>query len=150
MPALQKYLKQLKFETKEHKLRRNLLLKNSFKLDQATRTIIYEWLEQHPIIREIYLAKEAINKTYRCENAGHARKILTKLTDALAVSKVPELKSLRRTLLSWLNEILNYFESKLTNARTEGYNNVAKQVQKRAYGFKNFYNYRLKLLYACR
>jgi transposase len=42
------------------------------------------------------------------------------------------------------------FEGRLTNARTEGFNNVAKQVQKRAYGFKNFNNYRLKLLYACR
>lgn len=112
--------------------------------------MIYNWLKLHPEIREIYLAKETINKAYRCENAGHARKILTKLTDALAMTKVPELKSLRKTLLNWLNEILNYFESKLTNARTEGFNNVAKQVQKRAYGFKNFNNYRLKLLYACR
>lgn len=150
LPALQKYLKAVKTETKEHKLRRKLLLKNSFNLDRETRAMIYEWLKTHPEIREIYLAKETINKAYRCENAGHARKILTKLTDALAMTKVPELKSLRKTLLSWLNEILNYFESRLTNARTEGFNNVAKQVQKRAYGFKNFNNYRLKLLYACR
>jgi transposase len=150
LPALQKYLKAVKTETKEHKLRRKLLLKNSFNLDRETRGMIYEWLKTHPEIREIYLAKETINKAYRCENAGHARKILTKLTDALAMTKVPELKSLRRTILNWLNEILNYFESRLTNARTEGFNNVAKQVQKRAYGFKNFNNYRLKLLYACR
>lgn len=150
LPALQKYLKQVKKDTKEHKLRRKLLLKNSFKLDRQTRAMIYEWLELHPTIKEIYLAKESINKAYQCGNAGHARKVLTKLTDALAMTKVPELKSLRRTLLSWLDEILNYFESRLTNARTEGFNNVAKQVQKRAYGFKNFNNYRLKLLYACR
>ncbi len=37
-----------------------------------------------------------------------------------------------------------------TNARTEGYNTVCKQLQKRAYGYKNFKNYRLKVLYACR
>ena len=101
------------------------------------------------MIKEIYLTKETLNKVYRCENAGHARRILTKLTDALALSKVPGLKSLRKTLLKWIDEILNYFENKLTNARTEGFNNVAKQVQKRAYGYKNFNNYRLKLLYAC-
>ncbi|MFN8370667.1 MAG: transposase [Bacteriovoracaceae bacterium] len=102
------------------------------------------------LIEEIYLTKEAINKAYQCGNAHHAKKILTKLTDALALTKIPELKTLRKTLLSWLNEILNYFENRLTNARTEGFNNVAKQVQKRAYGFKNFNNYRLKLLYVCR
>lgn len=149
MQTLQKYLKQVKTDTKEHKLRRKLLLKNSFKLDRETRALIYEWLEFHPMIKEIYLTKETLNKVYRCENAGHARRILTKLTDALALSKVPELKSLRKTLLKWIDEILNYFENKLTNARTEGFNNVAKQVQKRAYGYKNFNNYRLKLLYAC-
>src|SRR5690606_25117416 len=149
MHTLQKYLKQEKTETKEHKLRRKLLLKNSFNLDRETRAMIYEWLERHPEIKEIYLAKESINKAYRCKNAGHARKILTKLTDALALTKIPELKALRKTLLNWMNEILNYFENKLTNARTEGFNNVAKQVQKSAYGYKNFNNYRLKLLYAC-
>ena len=116
MQSLQKYLKQVKTETKEHKLRRKLLLKNSFKLERETRTMIYEWLELHPTIKEIYLAKETLNKAYRCENAGHARRILTKLTDALAFTNVPELKSLRRTLINWMDEILNYFENKLTNA----------------------------------
>lgn len=149
MQALQKYLKQVKTNHQHHKIRRKLLLKNSFKLEREKRALIYEWLENHPTIKEIYLAKETINKIYQCENAGHARRILTKLTDALALSKVPELKSLRRTLMNWIDEILNYFENKLTNARTEGFNNVAKQVQKRAYGYKNFNNYRLKLLYAC-
>lgn len=149
MQSLQKYLKQVKTNTKEHKLRRKLLLKNSFKLDRETRARIYEWLEHHPTIKEIYLVKETINKVYRCEKTNHARRILIKLTDALALTKVPELKSLRKTLLNWMDEILNYFENKLTNARTEGFNNVAKQVQKRAYGYKNFNNYRLKLLYAC-
>ncbi|MCB9062037.1 MAG: transposase [Halobacteriovoraceae bacterium] len=46
--------------------------------------------------------------------------------------------------------MLNYFKRRLTNARTEGYNNVCKQLQKRAYGYRNFNNYRLKVLYACR
>lgn len=150
MPVLQKYLKQVKHETKDHKLRRKLILKNSFKLPRETRAIIYDWLEEHPVIKELYLVKETLLKIYRSENARHAKRILIKLTDALALSKIPELKTLRRTLMNWMNEILNYFENKLTNARTEGYNNVAKQVQKRAYGFKNFANYRLKLLYACR
>lgn len=149
MKSLQKYLKQIKKETNEHKLRRKLLLKNAFNLDHETRNKIYEWIEKHPTIKEIYLTKETINKVYRCENAGHARRILIKLTDALAHTSVPELKSLRKTLMSWMEEILNYFENRLTNARTEGFNNVAKQVQKRAYGFKNFNNYRLKLLYVC-
>ena len=54
-----------------------------------------------------------------------------------------------RTLRAWRNEILTYFKTRLTNARTEGFNNVAKVVKKRAYGYKSFTNYRLRLLNTC-
>ena len=37
----------------------------------------------------------------------------------------------------------------LTNAFTEQTNNRGKLVQKRAYGYKSFRNYRLRLLSAC-
>lgn len=66
----------------------------------------------------------------------------------MAASKLPEIKTLRRTLVRWRNEILNYFATRLTNARTEGFNNVAKLIQKRSYGVKSFENYRLKYLNA--
>ncbi len=150
MGALIKNLKALKKDTKEHRLRRKLLLKRSKSLPSDTVAMIDKWLEKHPTIREIYYAKEALASIYDVSSTNWAREKLIKLTDTLALTKVPELKTLRNTLMNWMNEILNYFENKLTNARTEGYNNVAKQVQKRAYGFKNFSNYRLKLLYACR
>ncbi|MDP7320515.1 MAG: transposase [Bacteriovoracaceae bacterium] len=41
------------------------------------------------------------------------------------------------------------FKKRITNARTEGFNTVCKQPQKRAYGYRSFYNYRLRVLYAC-
>ncbi|MBT3526362.1 MAG: ISL3 family transposase, partial [Bdellovibrionales bacterium] len=55
---------------------------------------------------------------------------------------------LRKTLMKWRKEILNYFKTRITNARTEGYNNVAKSIIKRSYGFRNFNNYRLRVLNA--
>jgi transposase len=36
-----------------------------------------------------------------------------------------------------------------TNARTEGFNGKAKLVIRRAYGYKSFRNYRLRLLNSC-
>ena len=50
----------------------------------------------------------------------------------MAHTKLPEIKTLRRTMLKWSEEILNYFKTKITNARTEGFNNLAKLYQKRA------------------
>jgi transposase len=71
------------------------------------------------------------------------------MTDRMALSPLPEIQTLRRTLMRWRSEILNYFISRLTNGRTEGFNNKAKVVKRRAYGYKSFRNYRLRLLNAC-
>ncbi len=128
---------------------RKLLLMNSRRLDYWTRSEIHKWLKQYPKLEQLYLAKEALHKMYRCKGRKRAKKSLGLLLDTLACSQFKELKSLRRTLMDWKDEILNYFESRITNARTEGYNNVCKQLQKRAYGYKSFKNYRLKVLYAC-
>ena len=51
--------------------------------------------------------------------------------------------------MRWRKEILAYFYSHLTNARVEGFNLKAKLVKRRAYGYKSFRNYRLRLLTAC-
>jgi transposase len=51
--------------------------------------------------------------------------------------------------LKWKEEILAYFYTRLTNGRTEGFNNKAKLVKRRAYGYRSFRNYRLRLLNAC-
>jgi transposase len=62
---------------------------------------------------------------------------------------VPELRTLRQTLHRWRSAILNYWTSRQTNARVEGFNNKAKLVKRRAYGYISFENYRLRLLNAC-
>ena len=52
--------------------------------------------------------------------------------------------------MKWREEILNYFRTGLTNARTEGFNNRAKVVKRMGYGYKSFANYRiLRILSAC-
>ena len=146
--ALNKYRKQITGHKKGMRIRK-LLLMNSKRMDYFIKKEFEHWLLDYPELREVYYAKETLHKLYRCKGRKWARRVLIKLMDQLALSKLPELKSLRRTLMSWKDEILNYFENRITNARTEGYNNVCKQLQKRAYGYKNFKNYRLRVLYAC-
>ncbi len=48
--------------------------------------------------------------------------------------------------MKWRNEILNYFKTGITNARTEGFNNVAKVLKRNGYGYSSFENYRLRVL----
>jgi transposase len=147
-PAINKHRVGVIGDDRKNPVRR-LLLRNRNKLLYFERDALDLWLKDKPDLREIYYAKEALHSFYRTKGVNRASRALTRLTDALAKSKLPELKRFRRTLKSWRKEILAYFENRLTNARTEGFNNVAKLVQKRAYGYRSFENYRLRLLHAC-
>ena len=109
-----------------------------------------KWKLFSPELKEIYWFKERIYRFYRIKGLKKARKVWIDILDSMAHSKIPEIQSLRKTLRLWANEILNYFSTKLTNGRTEGYNRKAKLIQRCAYGFRSFKNYRLKLLYSCR
>jgi transposase len=125
---------------------RKLLLYNGKRLEYFERKALYQWLDHHPKLKEIYHFKEALHGLYRCRGYHRARRALIKLLDRMALSQLPEIKTLRRTLMKWKSEILNYFSTGLTNGRTEGFNNLAKLLQKRAFGFRSFKNYRLRLL----
>lgn len=128
---------------------RRLLCTSSHKLDHWERQAIWQYLEKHPELQELYRYKERLHKFYRTRGYYRAHLALRQMCDEMACSPIEEIKTLRRTLLKWREEILNYFLTGLTNGRTEGYNNLAKLVQKRAFGYKSFRNYRLRLLSAC-
>jgi transposase len=147
-PAINKARVQITGDKRKSPLRW-LLLKPRYKLKYFERDVIDRWLHDYPELKELYWAREKLFTFYRTKGHARASLTLTKLTDHLANSKIKAVKKLRRTLMSWRTEILNYFKTGLTNARTEGFNNVAKLVNKRAYGYKNFGNYRLRLLNAC-
>lgn len=147
-PSLNKHRVAITGDKRRLPLKR-LLMSPRHKLLYYERDALDMWLKDHQELRELYAAKEAVYSFYRIKGYNRAARALTRITDALAHSKMKEIKRLRRTLMAWRNEILAYFESRLTNARTEGFNNVAKLVQKRAYGYRSFANYRLRLLNAC-
>ncbi len=128
---------------------RKLLLRNRCSLEYFERLALDRWLDEHAELKEIYLWKEQLHSLYRCVGIRWATRKLQKMLDLMALSELPEIRRLRKTLLKWRAEILNYFVYRLTNARVEGFNNVAKTVKKRSYGFRNFNNYRLRLLNAC-
>ena len=67
----------------------------------------------------------------------------------LARSSVPEIQSFRGPLMRRQAEILAYFRTRSTDGMTEGFDGKAKLVKRRAYGYKSFASYRLRLLNAC-
>jgi transposase len=67
-----------------------------------------------------------------------------------ADSKIPELTRLATTIDSWRAELLAYFTTGgISNGPTEAINLLIKKIKRIGHGFRNFNNYRLRLLLHC-
>lgn len=128
----------------------SLLLKSAHDLDYQTRHDIHRFLVPHERLKAIYNFKERLHTLYRCRGRKRAERSMQHLLLHLGEHQhIPALKALMTTLTRWKSEILNYFDSGLTNAMTEGFNNKIKLIKRMAYGFRNHDFYNLRILYAC-
>lgn len=128
----------------------SLLLRSGKDLKVSVRWDLQRFLKPYPKLRALYEAKERLHRLYRCRGRKWAEKSLDHLLrDLDQQSAIKPLKTLAGTLRSWKEEILNHFDSKLTNAMAEGFNNKIKLIKRMAYGFRNPEAYNLRILYAC-
>jgi transposase len=62
---------------------------------------------------------------------------------------IPEIARLGRTLRSWRAEVLAYFDTGgISNGGTEAINLIIEKTRRLAHGFRNFTNYRIRILLA--
>jgi transposase len=79
-----------------------------------------------------------------------ARRRLHDVLQRCVFSDVPELLRLARTLDAWREELLAYFTTGgVSNGPTEAINLLIKRIKRVGFGFRNFRNYRLRLLLHC-
>lgn len=147
-PALLKKRKEIT-GTRADLRAKKLLLMSAKNLGYFERAALDKFLRNHPELHELYVWKERLHAFYRIRGYGRAWVRYKRLMDDMSVSFLPEIQKLRKTLLKWKEEVLNYFSSNLTNARLEGFNCKASLLKRRAYGYRNPEHYRLQLLHAC-
>ena len=64
-------------------------------------------------------------------------------------SPLDALQQLGRTLDSWKTEIALMWRWSKNNGITEGFHNKMEMISRRAFGFRNFQNYRLRVRVLC-
>ena len=104
----------------------------------------------HSVILEHLLSlKNVVILGYQQVDEHASRKHVTKIITICAKrSSPPELQSLAHTLTQWQEEILAYINHHYSNGITEGMNNHIKKIKRNGYGYRNFNNYRLRILLA--
>jgi len=70
----------------------------------------------------------------------------TRFLAACVDADMPEATRLAGTIEKWWPEIEGFLELGKTNARTEGYNRVIKQIKRVACGFRNQGNYERRIM----
>jgi transposase len=97
-----------------------------------------------------WLVAQDLRGVYAARDLPDARRRLTDVLIRCAFAGVPELERLARTLASWTEELLAYFTTGgASNGPTEAMNLLVKKIKRVGHGFRNFDNYRLRLLLHC-
>ena len=71
------------------------------------------------------------------------------MVKALRDSPFEHLRTLGNTLFKWRDEIVRMLRFTKNNGITEGFHRKMKLIQRRAYGFRNFENYRIRVKVLC-
>lgn len=96
-----------------------------------------------------YLAKELLRDVYATTDRHEGRLRLGVFYDHCAASDVSELERLARTIRRWESQLLGWHATGLSNGPTEAVNLLVKKIKRVGHGFRNFENYRLRLLLHC-
>jgi transposase len=97
-----------------------------------------------------WIAAQELRHVYAAPDLDRARRRLHRFYTACAHPEIPELTRLGRTISSWENQLLAYFTTDRTsNTPTEAVNLLIKRIKRAGFGFRNFHNYRLRLLLHC-
>ena len=97
-----------------------------------------------------WIAAQELRLLYRERSRDRAERRLLRWFTAVADHEIPELVRLARTLDAWRAELLAYFDTGgVSNGPTEAVNSLIKKVKRVEHGYRNFTNYRLRLLLHC-
>lgn len=81
--------------------------------------------------------------------AGNARKHFDGWYAWAVRSRLDPIVKVAKSLKRHLSNLLTYFKHHVTNALSEGYNSVVQTLKSNARGFRNFDNYRIRILFFC-
>lgn len=79
----------------------------------------------------------------------HGQAFFKKWKNRAVRSRLAPFVTLARSLEKSLPELLNYFEHRISNAMSEGFNSIIQQLRASARGFHSFANYRSRILFFC-
>ncbi|PIQ43850.1 MAG: ISL3 family transposase [Gammaproteobacteria bacterium CG11_big_fil_rev_8_21_14_0_20_46_22] len=113
-----------------------------------------DYFLKQPAVEAVYWFKQRLHQLlmYKHRTAKQCRRLIPLFLDYIQQLKASPFKALRtlgKTLYQWREEIVRMWRFTKSNGITEGFHRKMKLIQRRAYGFRNFDNYRLRVRVLC-
>ena len=129
----------------------SLMRRHQWHLSDKQHANLMSYLADYPVLEALYGAKQKLVrfmllKTLTARRAKAKLPLYFELLDQLRDSP---LRALAKTLTSWMEPVVAMWRFSKTNGITEGFHNKMEMISRRAYGFRNFENYRLRVLTHC-
>ncbi|WP_323016533.1 ISL3 family transposase [Castellaniella sp.] len=129
----------------------SLMRRHHWKLSAVQKERLHRYLAQTPVLQALYFAKQQLNGflVLKALKAKRARKMLPKFLALIRQFEQSPARALATTLTSWLEPIVRMWRFSKSNGITEGFHTKMEMLSRRAYGFRNFENYRMRVLAQC-
>ena len=152
MQAVNKELNQLKNKQKKAhpqalKGAHYALLKNQENLTDKQAAALEQVYQTCPQVKMAHRLRECLRHIF--ESRSTKDLALKRLNKWGRIAKKEKLfPQFRKTLANWADRITNYFLKRTTSGMVEGINNKIKLIKRRAFGFRNFEHFRIRVMAA--
>lgn len=132
----------------------SLMRRHEHNLDPDQKIRLKQYLDRRPVLSEIYAFKQRLVQILllKGQNKRSLRPHIHELVEMIAQLKATSLEALKTlglTLERWQEEIGRMLRFSRSNGITEGFHTKMEMISRRAFGFRNFQNYRNRVLAHC-
>lgn len=129
----------------------SLMRRHHWNLTPEQQQNLFQYLAQFPILQALYQAKQKLNSFLLLKKvpAKRAKKYIPEFLQLLDQFEESPAKIIAQTIRSWLEPIVRMWRFSKSNGITEGFHTKMEMISRRAFGFRNFQNYRLRVLALC-
>ena len=129
----------------------SLMRRHEWRLSSEQRDNLGLYLDDFPVLKVMYEAKQQLNQLLLLKTLTRkrAKRSLPKLLALIEQLSASPLHSLANTLTSWLEPIVAMWRFSKSNGITEGFHTKMEMMSRPVFGFRNFENYRPRVLAHC-
>lgn len=134
------------YDRKYFKKSRRLLLSRMKALNDEEKLMVERMLSYSTDLTNAYILKEYFYDFMSSKSSREAKERLAWLRRQMSVINLKEYENVFTMLRNWESYILNSFDVSYSNGFTEGINNSIKVIKRVGFGYRNFDNFRKRIL----